>query len=208
MTDSTNRIRIFVSDIAKTAKVRKRLLAIAAVFVVLQLYFVRELIAAELLFGLGFAVLAFAVGIFYVVGAIGERAIDVSKMGARVVVDSAQRAYVKASPVLEVAAKRCAVLVVAGAKFFAQSARRGYAELQVISERAIEGIQIAVRAIADWAHREYARAVPVMEVAATRTVVLAEVGAKTLAQSARRGYRKVEEISKKPFRHPRSESVR
>jgi hypothetical protein len=39
---------------AKQAKVRKPLVLFLAVVLVLQLYFVRELIAAEVLFGLGF----------------------------------------------------------------------------------------------------------------------------------------------------------
>jgi hypothetical protein len=34
-----------------------------------------------------------------------------------------------------------------------------------------------------------------------------EAGARAVAPFARRGYTKMEEISKKPFRHPRSESV-
>lgn len=208
MTDSLNQIRIFVNDIARTAKVRKRLLAVATVFVVLQLYFVRELIAAELLFGLGFAVLAFVVGIFYVVGAIGERAIDMTKVGARVAAESAHRGYVKASPFLEVAAKRSAVLAEVGARVLAHSARRGYRGLVVVTKRAIGSMQIGARAVVDWARREYARALPVLEVAAKRSAVLAQAGAKVLAHSARRGYHKLEEISKKPFRHPRSESVR
>jgi hypothetical protein len=135
MRDELNQIRLFVSDITRTAKVRKRLLAIGAVFVVLQLYFVRELIAAELLFGLGFAVLFFLVALFYVVGAIGERAIDVTKVGAHVVVHSAHRGYVKVSPVLEVAAKRTAVLAEAGAKAVAHSARHGYHKLEEISKK-------------------------------------------------------------------------
>jgi hypothetical protein len=208
MKDKLNQIRLFVSDITRTAKVRKRLLAIAAVFVVLQLYFVRELIAAELLFGLGFAVLFFLAAVFYVVGAIGERAIDVTKVGAHVVADSAHRGYVKAAPVLEVAAKRSAVLAEVAAKVLAHLARLGCHELGVASERALVAIQVAARAVVDWARREYARALPVLEVTSKRIAVLAEAGSKAVAHSARQGYHKLEEISKKPFRHPRSESAR
>ena len=36
---------------------RKGILSVVAIFLILQMYFVRELLAAELLFGLGFAVL-------------------------------------------------------------------------------------------------------------------------------------------------------
>ena len=163
-----NQIGTFVSEVAKTAKVRKRLLAVVVVFIILQLYFVRELIAAELLFGLGFAVLFFLATLFYVVGAIGERAIDATKVGAHAVADSAHRGFVKASPVLDVAAKRSALLAEASVRVLARSASRGYAAVSPVLEN----------------------------------------GAKALAQSARGGYRKLEEISKKPFRHPRSESAR
>jgi ribosomal protein S20 len=174
-----DQIRAFMIDVVKTAKVRKRLLAVLAVFIFLQLYFVRELIAAELLFGLGFAVLLFIVGIFYVVGAIGERVIDATETGALVVADSARRGYTKASPVLDAAAKRGIVLTEIGAEAIARSARRGYT-----------------------------KASPALDAAAKRGLVLIEAGAKAIARSALRGFHKVEEISKKPFRHPRSESAR
>lgn len=99
-------IRPLVADITKTAKARKGLLIIVVAFIVLQLYFVRELLAAELLFGLGFAVLLIVTGIFYVVGAVGERLIDATQQGAHAVADSARSSYREASPVLDGAAKR------------------------------------------------------------------------------------------------------
>jgi hypothetical protein len=37
---------------------------------------------------------------------------------------------------------------------------------------------------------------------------LLEAGVRAVAPVARRGYARIEEISKKPFRHPRSESAR
>jgi hypothetical protein len=49
--------------------------ALAAI-VAFQIYFVRELLAAELLFGLGFLLLFVFVGLFYVAGAVGERGLD------------------------------------------------------------------------------------------------------------------------------------
>jgi hypothetical protein len=78
---------------AKEAKVRKGLLSILAAFFILQVYFVRELLAAELLFGLVFAIMAVMVGIFYVLGTVGERALDLGEAGARVVAHSTRRGY-------------------------------------------------------------------------------------------------------------------
>ena len=76
MKPALGQLREFVYAVANTAKVRKRLMAIAAAIIILQLYFVRELIAAELLFGLGFAVMLVLAGVLYVVGAIGELALS------------------------------------------------------------------------------------------------------------------------------------
>lgn len=79
--------------VTEKAKVRKGMLSILAVFFVIQIYFVRELLAAELLFGMGFAVL-FAIGmIFYLVGTLGERGLDWAETGVRVVATSARRGY-------------------------------------------------------------------------------------------------------------------
>jgi hypothetical protein len=79
--------------VAEKAKVRKGMLSILAVFFVVQIYFVRELLAAELLFGMGFAVL-FGIGlIFYLVGTLGERGLDWAETGVRVVATSARRGY-------------------------------------------------------------------------------------------------------------------
>jgi hypothetical protein len=79
--------------IGEKAKVRKGMLSILAVFFVLQIYFVRELLAAELLFGMGFTVL-FCLGLMvYAVGAIGERGLDVAEVGVRAISNSARRGY-------------------------------------------------------------------------------------------------------------------
>jgi hypothetical protein len=78
---------------AEKAKVRRGMLSILAIFFILQIYFVRELLAAELLFGMGFAVL-FCLGLMiYAVGAIGERGLDVAEVGVRVISNSARRGY-------------------------------------------------------------------------------------------------------------------
>jgi fatty acid desaturase len=80
---------------AKQAKLRKRLTILLAVILFLQLYFVRELIAAELLFGLGFLVLLTLVGIFYAIGFIGEQTFNGLEAGYRVTAPVARRAYTK-----------------------------------------------------------------------------------------------------------------
>jgi hypothetical protein len=80
---------------AKQAKLRKGVTLFLAVILVLQLYFVRELIAAELLFGLGFIVFLTLAGIFYAVGFVGERAFDGVEAGYRATAPAARRAYSK-----------------------------------------------------------------------------------------------------------------
>src|SRR5277367_3948899 len=75
------------------AKVRKGVLWTLAVLFVLQLYFVRELLAAELLFGMGFLFLLGLIGFCYVVGMVGERGFQWTEAGARVAAKSARRGY-------------------------------------------------------------------------------------------------------------------
>lgn len=79
--------------LAESIKVRKGVVAVVAAILVAQMYFVRELLAAELLFGLGFAVLLAFAALFYVIGAISERGLDWTEAGARVIADSARRGY-------------------------------------------------------------------------------------------------------------------
>ena len=79
--------------IVEKAKLRKGLMAGVAVFFVFQLYFVRELIAAELLFGVGFAILLVLGGLAYLVGTLGERGLDFAEVGVRVIGDSARRGF-------------------------------------------------------------------------------------------------------------------
>ncbi len=83
-----------ISAAARKPKVRNRVLTVLAVFLILQIYFVREILAAELLFGLGFAVLLALGVLFYVVGAIGERGLDLAEVGVRAVTPWARRGYV------------------------------------------------------------------------------------------------------------------
>jgi hypothetical protein len=85
--------KLFALSIVEKAKVRKGLLLSVAIFFVFQLYFVRELLAAELLFGLGFAVLLALGGLAYLVGSLGERGLDFAEVGVRVIGDSARRGF-------------------------------------------------------------------------------------------------------------------
>ena len=78
------KLQTMLVGLIEKAKVRRGLLFILGIFFVLQVYFVRELIAAELLFGLGFAVLMVLGGIVYLVGAIGERGLDWAATGVQV----------------------------------------------------------------------------------------------------------------------------
>jgi hypothetical protein len=79
--------------IVEKAKVRRGLLLGVATLFVFQLYFVRELLAAELLFGLGFAVLLAVAALAYLVGSLGERGLDFAEVGVRAIGDSARRGF-------------------------------------------------------------------------------------------------------------------
>jgi hypothetical protein len=89
------RLQTWIGAAAKEAKTRKRVVLGLLVFVVLQLYFVRELLAAEVLFGLGFLVLLALGGVFYFVGAIGERSFTLMEAGVRAAAPVARRGYTK-----------------------------------------------------------------------------------------------------------------
>jgi hypothetical protein len=84
-------LKEFVGSIAP--KTRKRVVWTLAVLFILQLYFVRELIAAELLFGLVFAVMCLLAGICYLLGTAGERGIDWTEAGVRVISSITRRGY-------------------------------------------------------------------------------------------------------------------
>jgi hypothetical protein len=72
---------------------RKRVGWGLAIFLVLQLYLVRELIAAELLFGMFFVFLFVLATLSYVVGTIGMNGRSWAEAGARVVATSARRGF-------------------------------------------------------------------------------------------------------------------
>jgi hypothetical protein len=70
-------------------KLSAAMMAVLAVFFVLQSYLVRELLAAELLFGLGLAVLLVLAGLAYLVGSVAERGLKFANVGVRLTGDSA-----------------------------------------------------------------------------------------------------------------------
>jgi hypothetical protein len=86
---------------AKEAKIRRPILKGLAVLIVLQIYFVRELLVAEVLFALGFIALMGIFGIVYLLGTIGLKSIDLTETGLRVAANGARRSY----DVLEVVAR-------------------------------------------------------------------------------------------------------
>lgn len=82
-----------MSKLGEKLRIRKGMVAIVVIALAFQMYFVRELVAAELLFGLGFAVLLAFAGLFYVIGTISERSLDWTEAGVRFIADSARRGY-------------------------------------------------------------------------------------------------------------------
>jgi hypothetical protein len=86
-------LKLMLGKAMQNPIVRRRVGWGLAIFLVLQLYFVRELIAAELLFGVLFAFLLALAGLFYVVGTIGVNGLNWAEMGVRVVASSARRGY-------------------------------------------------------------------------------------------------------------------
>ena len=87
------RAKSLINKLAADPKIRCGTLSTVAVLFFLQLYFVRELLAAELLFALGFGVFFVLGGLFYAIGAISERGFDWTELGVRVIASSARRGY-------------------------------------------------------------------------------------------------------------------
>jgi hypothetical protein len=78
---------------AISPKTRQRIAWTLAVIAILQVYFVRELIAAELLFGILFgAIFAFA-ALCYMLGTIWEQGVGWGEVGVRVIANTARRGY-------------------------------------------------------------------------------------------------------------------
>jgi len=78
-------------DPEKKKRLKRAIWWTIGVLLVLQLYFVRELIAAELIFGIGFAILFSIVVMVYAVGRIGERGLSWAESRARVLAPPARR---------------------------------------------------------------------------------------------------------------------
>ncbi|MGH9573197.1 MAG: hypothetical protein ACRD40_06665 [Candidatus Acidiferrales bacterium] len=78
---------------AKEPKIRKPVLRGLAILLVLQIYFVRELVVAEALFAIGFVVVMAIVGICYALGTVGLKGIDLTEMGLRLAAQGARRSY-------------------------------------------------------------------------------------------------------------------
>jgi hypothetical protein len=86
-------LKTVIHKLAASPRIRYGALTILAILFVFQLYFVRELLAAELLFAAGFAVIFLLGGLFYLIGAIGERGFDWTEVGVRVIASTARRGY-------------------------------------------------------------------------------------------------------------------
>ena len=63
----------------------KAMMAVLAVLLALQFYFVRQLLAAELFFAFGFAILLLLGGLSYFVGLVAERGLESAGAGARMI---------------------------------------------------------------------------------------------------------------------------
>src|SRR5580704_89179 len=87
------RLKAFAAGVTAKAKVRKGTVTVFGILFFLQLYFVRELLAAEILFALAFGVLLTIGGTAYLLGALGERGLDLTEAGIRVLARSARRGY-------------------------------------------------------------------------------------------------------------------
>jgi hypothetical protein len=83
----------YTSEFWQNKTLRKRAAWGLAICIVLQLYFVRELIAAELLFGMFFLFVSTLAALFYAVGSVGIEGRSWAEAGARVVATSARRGF-------------------------------------------------------------------------------------------------------------------
>jgi len=85
--------QMFTKQIAGKQKLNRAIWYGLGIVFVLQLYFVRELLAVELLFGIGFAVL-FSLGLLvYMIGRAGERGLGWVESHSGVFVNSARRGF-------------------------------------------------------------------------------------------------------------------
>jgi hypothetical protein len=78
-------------ELGNRQKLKRAAWFMVGIILILQVYFVRELLAAELLFGIGFAVLFFIGAIVYAIGRIGGRGLTWAESRTRVLAVSARR---------------------------------------------------------------------------------------------------------------------
>jgi hypothetical protein len=78
---------------AVSSKTRRRIIWTLAVIIILQAYFVRELIAAELLFGMLFGAIFLFVAICYTLGSAWEYGVVWGEVGVRAIANTARRGY-------------------------------------------------------------------------------------------------------------------
>jgi hypothetical protein len=93
MNSVAERVKGLMNKLVASPKIRYTTLSAVGILFFFQLYFVRELLAAELLFALCFGVLFVLATLFYVVGAVSERGFDWTEVGVRVIASSARRGY-------------------------------------------------------------------------------------------------------------------
>lgn len=92
MREHLNRWKNYLREPLAKAPLRRSLWWAAGIAFVLQMYFVRELIAAEIIFGIFFIGLFFVVAAIYLVARLGEQGLRWSESGVRRFGNSTRRA--------------------------------------------------------------------------------------------------------------------
>ena len=86
-------IRRLRMQAAEHATVLSAAAGLLGVFLAFEIYFLRELLAAELLFGLGFALLSILAATFYLIGVVFQRGFDRTQACARLLMGSLGRMF-------------------------------------------------------------------------------------------------------------------
>lgn len=195
-------------DPAARRKLKRTIWWAVAIILFLQLYFVRELIVLELLFGVGFAVVFVLALVLYGLGSAGERGMDLAepyahkvgeltKEGITASVYAGKRGVELAGPFAARTAERGAKELGALAHWGAVTAKRGMiAARPYLREASLLAVRVW-RAMVRYADRGIEAAGP-----------LAKKFFNKSAELIRRGWVALQAFSKKPFRHQRSESAR
>jgi hypothetical protein len=76
--------QVSTGELGKRKRLKRIIWLTVGIILVLQLYFVRELLAAELIFGIAFSILFSIVLIIYAIGRMGERGFSWAESRARV----------------------------------------------------------------------------------------------------------------------------